>query len=297
MSAVEEAKDALLGYDVIREYILEKKFTNTGGKYISDKFFPKIFWELSHYVDIKNSEDGRLLKFRIHTDSLEEAIALAILSKSSGRFYEECEPQINGAAYKPYRIIVRESYYTKEKWGEEQIRKTCLVSYQVKGKNGSWIVDYETHSSSAKYALTTIPKFFYEMSEGVLVPYNWCSLTKDIEDQSIEDYPYFEYKGYIFKTTQWIPTQKCVCGHCDEYVDDYEGGSDIKVEVWEVDLLEKDTVYLKNRKLICNKEYVSISDEQLQLLNSSYHDVIRKELKKAFPKAKQFNSWFSSFSL
>lgn len=297
MSSVEEAKDALLGYDIIREYILEKKFTNTDGKYISDRFFPKIFWELSHYVDIKNSEDGKLLKFRAHTDSLEEAIALAILSKRSGRFYEECEPQINGAAYKPYRIIVRESYYTKEKWREEQIRKTCLVSYQVKGKNGSWIVDYETHSSSAKYALTTVPKFFYEMSEGVLVPYNWCSLTKDIEDQSIEDYPYFEYKGYIFKTTQWIPTQKCVCGECGDYIDEYEGDNSVKVEVWDVDLFEKDIVYLHENKLVCNNTFLNLGIEELEELDNMDHDAMKKKLKSLFPEAKSFNSWHTSFEL
>jgi len=286
--------------------IIEKTIDNlTGTKYIKkveiesfhrynedEPEYPKTFWEIKYFkarIKPNDINPNWFIKYISHTDTLEEAIASAILGIETDIFYhkmhEKDMPSRLSNWLKRDKFIVKENYYTKFKWDELQVRKSCSTTFYIL-INGKWIEDYNTNGNF-QYALSAIPKKFYSMHEGV-VPYYLDY--KNNDNPSHTDYPYFKYKDVIYKSTYYIPNQKCMCGNIGD------GGEGIKVKVWDADkFYDSKTVYIEGHNLFYNGTLYNMTDEEFDWSEGyksekQFHNLMREK----FPEAKNYSSWMNS---
>ena len=293
-SSVEEVKAALLNSHHLNKASLYTRYREDK----SDPDYHTMFWSARLETKIENESKWKEVA-HFHCDSLPEAIARLIMArlykgtdKQTNSFYDECEVPDNLPNWKPYGICITENISRKEKWGETRESRHASIVYEIKLNRGGWTHDFSEGARDLETALCFVPKRFWNMMEGA-IPYNWDYRTN--ENQQPEDYPFFKYKGHLFKTTYWIPDQKCVCGTSDTYIDEYEDDNSVKVEVWDVDLLEKDIIHYDKTNLFCNGTQIhasSFNDLNLEWVGAAE----RKELKKAFPESKGFSSWSMSCS-
>lgn len=287
-AVVKETKAALLN-----SYFLSKAEMTLKYRYNEEESeYPTQFWDVKLSTQIENQSEWEEI-LHCHCDSLPESIARLVLNQDSDKldYYEECEMPSRLKSWKSYRITVKENISRKKKWGELRESRHASIVYEIKLNNGEWVEDFSESARDLEIGLCFVPKRFWNMSEG-FVPYEWDYHNN--ENQTPSDYPFFEYKGHLFKTTHWFPGQKCVCGTSPDYVNEYENDNSIKVEVWNAKVYEKNIIYLDSGRIIFNGEVTLATEVPVKL---DWIDEKGKEkLKEIFPESKGFNSWSESCS-
>jgi hypothetical protein len=277
---IEEAKALLMGTFFLRMAVMNLNFRHNE----LEPEYPHRFWhvQLCKKYEIEKDWD---VEHAFDVDTLEEAIARGIIWEPSTIHYETCElPSNLQKHWKYYNITVQESVRRKEKWGEKSEDVRARTLYKILLTRG-WTEDYDEGAWKLETALAFVPKRYYEMVEGH-VPYHWDYHNN--EDPKASDYPAFKYDGHYFRTTYYIPSQKCVCGISDTYHNDYEGDNSVKVEVWHAKCYEKDHIHYDGSHIIYNDQIMEAGDFR-QKLDGVFKDKEIDELKQLFPDAKGYN--------
>lgn len=281
---VQETKAVLLDTHFLKKIELSLLYKEDP----DDEKYPNQFWEVKYSNKFEKEEDWNL-NFSCHCKSLPQAIGQSILLQSNGQFFIQCEiPDNLKKHWRLYKITIIEHITRKEKWGEERINKRASISYQIRLSDGMWAEDYSEGALNLETALCFVPKRYWNMSEG-FVPHFLDYRNTDENLPSHESYPTFKYEGHYFKSTRYIPNQKCICGESDTYYNNYDQNNQVKVEVWDTQCFEKDVINFDGTHLIFNETVIKLSEEDRKKYEGFISDKEMNILRNKFPSAKAYN--------
>lgn len=178
---------------------------------------------------------------------------------------------------------------------ENDIRKSGSINYYSKESvDSEWIKEYSEGLGEFNYGLHNAAITLSRLKE-----HHGMYPT--------EDHVMFEYNDKMFRLTNWIDYQKCVCGEAiDEFYNDYEEDSSVKVDVIKsiVFYYKRDTLVMQGGRFYLNGKMVGTKEAIKRNCNIEYHqaemmypDNVKETFRKLFPQAKYYKSWQASGSL
>lgn len=296
MGTVEEVKEILTNTRNLKRYVFSEYFR----KDEDEPDYPNRFWNVELYTYRVSLDDCSIprdlvdwnFQSSFQTATIEEAVSYAVVGGQDDKEFDAVElpDRLQDHWYKNI-IDARESVYIKEKWGDRQLRSSAGFTVYDVFKHDI-IESWSESSLNLNYVLTKIPSTLIRLSE--TLPYGFS--TPDIMKENPEvKFPYFIYKGYVFKTTHYIHDQRCICGECAEYYDEYNGDNSIKIEIWDVDhFLQDGIIYSDDGWYYYNGQRIKAKEV---LENAKDHNGVMENLKQQFPDAGRFESWEGSYTL
>lgn len=178
---------------------------------------------------------------------------------------------------------------------ENDIRKSgSIVYYSKETVNSDWKKEYSEGLGGFNYGLH----------------YAAITLSRLREHHGLyptEDHVMFEYNDKMFRLTNWIDDQKCVCGVAiDEFHNDYEDDNSVKVDVIQSYVFshKKDTLVMQGGKFYLNGKMVGTKEAIKRNYGIEYYQAemmypgnVKEVFRKLFPQAKYYKSWQASGSL
>ena len=286
-STVEIAKSLLTNTEIITKIVMTEHWRDREEK---DNDTPESFWKIKRYeyrIDMETlkrpkDEDWTLVQ-SFETAKLPEAVAHCILgSVSKDKFVEVPLPPRLMEHWSRYEIQINESISSKTKWDEIRIdRRANVTMYET--FNGKTIECHADGRFNMNYLLTEIPSIFTQQTEGL--PYGF-KLSEMLQKNPVDRFPYFLYKGHVFRSTHYVTSQKCMCGESDTFYNDYEEDNTIKVEITSIDrFFQEDEIYIEKTNIYFNGQTLQWRDKSTILI-----DTDKKNIKQLFPTAKYYHS-------